>query len=202
MNYSKFLNPFTYIATTKALLLGLAGILVSAALACFGPIHLDGILDMHVGLSNISAGQYFLLFIEGLLDWLIFSCLLYTTAVILSKSKIHFVHILSTQAFARLPILIPILIGALIPLEKTSAYFLHQFGNMGPEIEDVNAFQLFLFALFMLSTLVSIIWMVIWMYKAYSTSAHIKGTKAVVSFIITLIVAEIVAKIVFLFQVQ
>ena len=38
-------------------------------------------------------------------------------------------------------------------------------------------------------------WTVVLMYKAYSVSCNIKGAKAIVSFIIGLIIAEVLSKV-------
>ncbi|MDR3706316.1 MAG: hypothetical protein P4L28_10455 [Paludibacteraceae bacterium] len=206
MNYSKILNPFTYIAGTKTLLWGLAGILITSIFACFGPIHLDGVLDIHIGLNNYSTAgwslQQNLIFLsEGVINWITISGVLYISSVILSKSKVRIVDVLGTQAFARLPLFLSVFIGAFTPLEKASAYFLHEFANMGNEV-DINPFQLGLFILFMLSTIISIVWMVIWMYKAYAISANLKGTKAIVSFIVSILLSEIITKTVIFFLVS
>jgi hypothetical protein len=206
MNYSKILNPFTYIAGTKTLLWGLAGILITSIFACFGPIHLDGVLDIHVGLNNYSSAgwslQQNLVFLsEGVINLIVISGVLYAAAVILSKSKVRIVDVLGTQAFARLPLFLSVFIGAFTPLEKASAYVLHELAHMGNAV-DINPVQLGLFVLFMLSTIISIIWMVIWMYKAYAISANLKGAKAIISFIISVLLSEIITKTVIFFLVS
>jgi len=206
MNYSKILNPFTYIAGTKTLVWGVGGIVITSIFACFGPIHLDGALDIHIGLNNYSSdfwsiGQNLLFLSEGLINWIIISGILYVSSVILSKSKVRIVDVLGTQAFARLPLFLSVFIGAFTPLEKASAYVLHEFANMGNEV-DINPVQLGLFILFMLSTITSIIWMVIWMYKAYTISANLKGTKAIVSFIVSVLLSEIITKTIIYFLIN
>ena len=41
------------------------------------------------------------------------------------------------------------------------------------------------------------IWMVTWMYQAYIISSNLKGAKGIISLIVTLIVAEVVSKLLF-----
>jgi hypothetical protein len=43
------------------------------------------------------------------------------------------------------------------------------------------------------------IWMIALMYNAYTVSCHLKGARAVISFIVALLVAEIVSKVILIF---
>ncbi|MDQ3191921.1 MAG: hypothetical protein M3Q58_10030 [Bacteroidota bacterium] len=56
--------------------------------------------------------------------------------------------------------------------------------------------EIILFILFIIISIALLVLMVVLMYKAYSVSCNIKGTKGVVSFIGALLLAEIVSKIV------
>jgi UDP-N-acetylmuramyl pentapeptide phosphotransferase/UDP-N-acetylglucosamine-1-phosphate transferase len=101
-------------------------------------------------------------------------------ATILSPSKVRAVDIFGTQAFAKYPYLIVSLIS-FIP------YFRFEFHGM----PDLTASLIF----FGLLTIVFTIWTVVLMYNAYSVSANLTGVKAIVSFIVALMIAEVLFKI-------
>ncbi len=62
----------------------------------------------------------------------------------------------------------------------------------------INSTDAVIFFVAAIIAILMIIWMVALMYKAYTVSCNLKGAKAVVTFIISLILAEIVSKILIL----
>lgn len=51
------------------------------------------------------------------------------------------------------------------------------------------------FAAAMIVILVMLVWMVAMMYRAYAVSCNLKGAKAIISFIVALLIAEAVSKL-------
>lgn len=172
-------NPFINIAGTPSLLLGLVIIIVTAVLGGLNNVHYDGVIDIHAGMP--APWPIFLL--ESILSWLLFSVFLLIGAKVLSQSKVRAIDIFGTQAFARYPYL-GISLISFIP------YFHFEFRGM-PEFSA-------LLIIFGLIAFVFTIWTVILMYNAYSVSANLKGAKAVVSFIVALVIAEVLFKIIFI----
>jgi hypothetical protein len=66
-------NPFRFIAGVKALLMGLAIILISASIGSLSNTHFDGVLDVQPG--NEAPLWFFLA--EGLIDWVCMVILLF-----------------------------------------------------------------------------------------------------------------------------
>lgn len=185
---SKFWNPFTYIAGGKALLIGLLGIIVAAFLGYAGAVHFDGVIDIHSGV----AAPYWLFVAEGLVNVLSISFVMYIGAVILSLSKVRVIDIVGTQAFARLPLLLPVAVGSIFPLGRMDDYAMYRFAHIGEKVILTNM-ELTGFILFSISTLVAMVWLIAWMYQGYKVSANLRGAKSVISFVAVVMLAEVIA---------
>jgi hypothetical protein len=170
-------NPFIQIAGARSLFFGLLILVVTAFLGGLNNVHYDGVIDIHAGMPS----PMLLFILEVILSWLLFSVILLIAAKILSRSKVRAIDIFGTQAFAKYPYLFVSLIS-FIP------YFRFEFHGM----PDITASLIF----FGLLTIVFTIWTVVLMYNAYSVSANLKGAKAVVSFIVALVFAEVLFKII------
>jgi hypothetical protein len=169
-------NPFIQIAGAQSLLWGFIILVVTAFLGGLNNVHYDGVIDIHAGMP----APMLLFLLEVIVSWLLFSLFLLIAAKILSPSKVRAVDIFGTQAFAKYPYLVVSLIS-FIP------YFRFEFHGM----PDITA-SLIIYGLL---TIVFTIWTVILMYIAYSVSANLTGVKAIVSFIVALMIAEVIFKI-------
>lgn len=106
--------------------------------------------------------------------------MLYLSALLISKSNVRIIDILGTQILAKAPFLLASAIS-FIP------FFQFEMTTAIPEI-TVNLL------VFGIVSLAIIVWVVVLMYNAYSVSANVTGTKAIVTFIVSLVLAEIAAK--------
>lgn len=171
-------NPFNRIAGARALLLGWLLILLTAIIAFFSHCHFDGALDAHAG----QKGAWWLYLAEPFLAWGSTVLVFYGTGLLVAGPQTRFVDIAGTMALSRWPKIFVALLF-LIPV------------SVPQRASDVG---LPLIA-FGLSALVFSIWMIALMYHAYTVSCHVKGTKAVVSFILALVIAELISKSAFYF---
>jgi hypothetical protein len=183
-------NPFERLAGLPALVYGLLIILLTSAIAFLGNIRLDGVIDLHV--TGRVSWQSCLL--EGLLDWLCMAAFAYLAGLLFSKSSIRLIDVLGTQALARFPVLISVLVSRLCFNANILHYVEYAFLHQGEPV-PVTAGDVLLFACMLLVTLVMTIWAICLMYKAYSVSCNVKGTRGITSFIAALIFAEVVSKL-------
>jgi hypothetical protein len=183
-------NPFERLAGWNSMLLGMLVLLSSALVASFANLHFDGVIDLHFGESV----KFTTTLTECTIDWLCLSGLLYLSGLLFSKSKIRPIDVFGTQALARFPFLISALFSLLFGEKKMLRYIEYKFLHLG-EVVEITALDVVSFGLLMLITLVTLVWMIWLMFKAYSVSCNLKGTKGVVTFIGALILAEIFAKI-------
>jgi len=183
-------NPFKFIAGYQALLIGLAAIMLTSLLGSLSNTHFDGVLDVHTGPR---APLWFFLS-EGLINWISLVIPLLFFGLILSRSALRTVDVFGTQALARFPYLISAV--AFIPLAYASGGedLTAKFMESGFSAIATPALLLTL-GLAIIVAIPMIIWMVVLMYRAYTVSCNIKGPKAIVTFIISLIGAEVLSKI-------
>ena len=184
-------NPFYYVAGGKSLTIGIIILLMTGLLGYIGKFRFDGLLDFHMGSLK---PPLWLSIIENLLSWLVLSLLLLSVGMLLSKSRVRIIDVFGTQALARFPYLI-VAFAALIPGT-------HEFARSLASGRIPHAFStdLMVFAITALLSLIMLVWMVALMYRAFATSFNVSGDKAIVLFIISIIIGEIVSKII-LFQI-
>jgi len=176
-------NPFHYVAGGTALVAGLLIIVVTSLNGALSHSHFDGVLDFHTG----AAAPWWVYVAEGLIDWLVMGVLAYAAGRIVSASQFRAVDVFGTQALARTPAL-TMPVAAMLPGFQRQT---ERFVTMNPEIHVGDVMQ---FAAGIVGILVALIWMVLLMYRAFSVSCNAKGTRAVVAFIVALLVAEGVSK--------
>lgn len=183
-------NPFRFIAGYQALLIGLAAIVLTSLLGSLSNTHFDGVLDVHTGLQ---APLWFFL-AEGLINWMSLAIPLLLLGLIISRSSFRTIDVIGTQALARWPYLVAAI--AMLPEanRKVLGYLIAKY-TQGHTSTLINGADMAIFAVAMFLAVLMLIWMVALMYKAYSVSCNIKGPKAIVTFIIGLIGAEVISKI-------
>ena len=182
-------NPFRFIAGFQALLIGLAIILISAFLGSLSNTHFDGTLDVHTGMQ----APMWLFFAEGLIDWISLVIPLLFFGLIMSRTSFRILDVLGTQALARFPYLIAAL--AMLPEanRRFGTYLMGRFTGAAPVVV-INYVDVFIFVFATIIALLMLVWMVALMYRAYCVSCNIKGAKAVITFIVGLVGAEVLSK--------
>jgi hypothetical protein len=181
------------LAGSKALFLGLAILLLTSFLGSLSNTHFDGVLDAHTGRGV----PLWLFFAENLINWLSMVLFLLLSALLVSRSHWRFIDVLGTQALSRWPTLLTAL--AMLPdaNRRFGAYLMSKLNQSGASM-TISAADTVIFVISTLIALLMIIWMVALMYRAYAVSCNVKGAKAVVTFIISIILAETISKIVIL----
>jgi len=183
-------NPFKFIAGFKALLLGLAVILISGFVGSFSNTHFDGVLDVHTGLE---APMWFFL-AEGVINWICMVVPLFFLGLIVSRSSLRIIDVLGTQALARWPYLISAVVMLPDANRRVTGYLMSTLTQNAPAA-SIAPIDISIFVFAMIVVLLMVIWMVALMYQAYAVSCNIKGAVAIATFIVSLIGAEILSKI-------
>lgn len=183
-------NPFRTVAGSKALLLGLGFITTTSIIASVGGIHFDGVLDVHM----YKSGPMGLFLTENLINWLCMVLFLFLSALIVSRSQWRFIDIAGTQALSRWPTLITALVMLPDANRRFGEYLMSKLGQSSAAA-TINSTDAVIFFVAAIIAVLVIIWMVALMYKAYTVSCNVKGAKAIITFILSLILAEIVSKV-------
>ena len=169
------INPFERVAGWQALVIGLVVMSLTAIIGKINIVTFDGVLDVK---STTVTFSYSASFIVQLIIFLLLFLFMWLAGVCFSKSKIRALDIAGTMALARIPMLLFVIICFLPIIPESLVDF--------PRL-----------IVFSIIGILFIIWMIALMYNAYSVSCHLKGQRAVLSFIGAVIVAELISKIIF-----
>ena len=181
-------NPFVYIAGFKAMLLGLAAILATGAIGAVARTHFDGVLDTHTG----AAAPVWLFLAEGLIDWLCLALVLLLAGRLISKTSFRSIDLLGTQALARWPTLLVVLMTTPPAFARFGQNLAQQLtGGQKIEISGADALLFMAVILLMIPLLC---WLVYLMYKSFSVCCNVKGARAIITFIAGLLIAEVASK--------
>jgi hypothetical protein len=188
-------NPFYYLAGGPALGVGLALIVLTGVIGFFANTHVDGVLDMHTGRE----AALWVFLSEGLVNWLLLSILLFIAGKLLSSSSnVRALDIFGTQALARAPYVLAsaatLLPGFQRRIAALASIIQGNAGEASAVVPDVPGDPI-VFMLVTTFNLLMLAWMVALMYRAYAYSCNLKGSRAVASFIVVLIVAEFLSKV-------
>jgi len=178
-------NPFVYIAGGKALALGLLAILVAGLLGSLSTTHFDGVLDTHTG----RPAPLWLFLVEGIIAWLCVSIVLLILGRIISQTSFRSIDLLGTQALARWPTIFSALVCFPPGVRRFGNQLIEQI-KRGGEFQ-INVADAIVFAVVLIAILIFTCWMVALMYKSFSISCNVKGGKAIGSFIVGVLIAEI-----------
>jgi hypothetical protein len=186
----RLFNPFRFVAGYQALLIGLAAIVLTSHIGSLSNTHFDGVLDVHAGLQ---APLWFFL-AEGLINWISLVVPLFILGLVISRSSFRTIDLIGTQALARWPHLVTATVMLPAANQKVLEYLISKC-TQGQTAAPPDPTDVAIFVVAMFLTILMLIWMVALMYKAYTVSCNIKGPKAIVTFIIGLIGAEVLSKV-------
>lgn len=184
------INPFYFIAGTRALIFGIVIMVLTALMAYFSNTWFDGVLDAHYGAPASFMGHLILL-LAGLLSlWIVFLPM----AKILSGSRIRLVDIAGTIALARFPLFVIAFTGFSNIIPKFNQYVAWMIGK---QLQPVlfTGFEIVHIGFLFLIVFLMIVWMVSLLYNAYRLSANLKGSRAGISFVFGILIAEVISKL-------
>jgi hypothetical protein len=174
-------NPFIYVAGTRALLMGLTAMALTAFVGLYSHTHFDGAIDIHTGKISTLSEQL----LEQLVVWGTTAGLFYLAGLLFSASSIRLVDVAGTMALARWVMIFPAALG----------FLLHVPASQPQTVAEIMKLLTPGFIAVGLLSLVFVIWMVALMYNAFTVSCNLKGSKATGTFIITLILAETISSL-------
>jgi hypothetical protein len=171
-------NPFTRIAGWQAFGLGLVLVVLMGFLGAASGVAFDGVFDMHLFENSVLQAFTFL----GI-DLVSIVLVMWIAGLVVSRN-FRFIDLLGTLTLAKAPFLLMAVFGFWV-----TAPNLYQIMENPYSILQ-NIPLLFLMAL----SFPVMVWSIALMFNAFKVSCGIKGSKLTVSFILSLIVAEIIAK--------
>lgn len=182
-------NPFVYIAGWKALWIGVAVILAAGYLGSYSNTHFDGVLDTH---SGRNAPQWFFL-AAGIVDWLCMGVVFWVIGKRVVKKPFRAIDVFGTQALARWPTVFTAL-AALSPAYTRCIHALIKYSRTQKFSDGFHPADAVVFGTVVVVMLLVLFWMVRLMYNSYKISCDPDREKAGWTFVVGLVIAEIVSK--------
>jgi hypothetical protein len=177
-------NPFTYVAGGQALGIGMLVMAITSVVGFYSHAHFDGVLHMSPGVPS----PFMIFAIEQLVCWLCVLLTFYAGGKFFSTSSIRLIDVAGTTALARWPAIMLVTLGFWINVPHTTL----------PQelLESLTVTTI----VSLLLSIVFVVWMVALFYNAFRVSCNMKGGKGVAVFVVALLVADALSRII-LFQV-
>jgi len=182
-------DPFTFVAGGRALALGLVALVTAGVIGALTGTHLDGVLDFHMGPSR----AIWVVPVESIVDWLCLAIVLFIAGKIASRTAFRAIDLFGTQALARWPSVIVVSASAAPPFRR---FFMDLVTNVmtGHPMPTPSVSEAVVSAFVALVSLAAIVWMVALMYRSYALCCNLKGSRAALTFVVGLLVAEAISK--------
>lgn len=192
--FNFFGNPFERIAGLQALAWGMAALLASTVLGYFSAYHYHGLL--HFGPAPNPAWWCFAA--ERVIVWLVPALLFYSGGLLFSRSRIRPVDVLGTTLFAQIPLLFTNFI-AFLPFYRQLSQIdpgasMEEQIRVTTELMTQPSFWIGIW--FSLLTLVLVILMGYWMFKALAVSCNLKGKVLGILFCVVLIGGDVICRLI------
>lgn len=181
-------NPFQNVAGGRALVIGVAAILVTGLIGSLSNTHFDGVMDVHTGKD----APLWVFLAEGLISWLVMATVMIVVGRIVSRTRFRIIDVFGTQALARWPHVI----SALVALAPPYIVAIDAVADavQGNSVLDLSASTWLGFGLVALVMILMMAWSVALMYRGLAVSCNARGGRAVAGFVVGIIVAEFVSK--------
>lgn len=182
-------DPFTFVAGGGALVLGLVALVIAGVIGALTGTHLDGVLDFHMGPSR----AIWVVPVETIIDWLCLSIVLFVAGKIASRTAFRAIDLFGTQALARWPSVIAVSASTAPPFRR---FFTSLVTNVmtGHPMPTPSLSEALASALVAVVSIAAIVWMVALMYRSFALCCNLKGSRAALTFVIGLLIAEALSK--------
>lgn len=187
--FSIFINPFQKVAGLYALIIGLVFIVSISYLGVIAEVYFPGILDClnsSVVKNPKAPLNFFLLFYQNIISWLVLSILFIIFAKIFQKKNIRIIDFFGTVALSRFPYVI--LTGFLSIVRVMNPSFMNIDITKGYSLHPSIMMSVFGFMV-----IACMIWQVITYFYALKESSGLMGKKLWVGFIASLLLGEVIA---------
>lgn len=182
-------KPFERYSGFPLLLTGLLTTAVGILFSYLFNTRFDGALDVHL----VSKTTLFTSISDAVVVIVVVAILLYL-ATLLVNTKTRFIDILGTVLIARIPMYVLPLFhtGKWIDGLQTALATALKTGDLDG-LSPLSIFMLIAFALFSMAFAV---WSVALLYNGYKVASNAKGSKPILLFILALVLAEIITKVI------
>ena len=192
------LNPFERFSERTLLSWGILSLVIGSIIAFTVHGKFDGVLDLHFG-PHV---QWYGPFLDNLIN--IFSLMIPLMIVgRIVNNKTRIIDVLTTILIARIPFYLLVLFNVNNFMEDLTNRMMSQFQgsvpgrSFGVENLGVGPWEMLLFIVFAMLSILVLIWMITLLYRGFKTATNIKSAPHIVMFSVAIIIAEIISKIIF-----
>ncbi len=189
MDWRILYNPLEALGKRNGFVAAILIVIVLTAVAWWGGVHLDGALDLHLTVQPPSA---LLITLESLIDWLSLGVLLFAASKVFGGNGGAGMH-LAAAGLSRFPYIFAAIIGSRQVLGRVMQKAL----IVGQEEVTVRPQELMTPGVIIgsVALIALIVWSVAILYSGYKKASGTQGGKTVVSFVIGVLFAELVSKL-------
>lgn len=181
-------NPFEKYSDKKLLIFGIIATGLGVFLGfAFNSVY-DGVLDMHA-VINVSLEEAVCFLI---IDLLTIGMVLFVLGKYIN-SKTRFIDVLSTILISKIPIYLLTIINVNGFAHKIGLEI--QISFLKNKINDFSGIFIFELILIAILSLLILVWTLILLYNGFKTATNLRSNKHIVLFVISIITAEIISKI-------
>lgn len=181
-------NPFEKYSDKKLLIFGIIATGLGVFLGfAFNSVY-DGVLDMHA-VINVSLEEAVCFLI---IDLLTIGIVLFVLGKYIN-SKTRFIDVLSTILISKIPIYLLTIINVNGFAHKIGLEI--QISFLKNKINDFSGIFIFELILIAILSLLILVWTLILLYNGFKTATNLRSNKHIVLFVISIITAEIISKI-------
>lgn len=187
-----FFNPFHNYSEKILISFGLIMALIGCGLATNLNARFDGVLDLHF----VEKTNFLNVIIDVTIDIFILSLFIFLVGKYINR-KTRFIDVLSTTLIAKIPFYFLIFFNInnkmfLISKSILSAVTKNEFSN-------IQSNDLLLLVVSGIATFVCLVWSIILLFNGFKTATNSKGSKNMLLFIIAIIAAEVLSKILIIY---
>jgi len=183
------LNPFEKYNEKQLLTAGIGITILGSILGFVFNARFDGVIDLHF----VKKTSFLTIASEIIIDVVCVTILLFILGKYINK-KTRFIDILLPVLIARLPFYLLTIFNSNDFMFKKSENLIKTFQS--GQINNPNSNDLFIMLLFGLISIGFLIWFVIILYNGFKVATNTKGVKNNIFFAISIIIAEILSKVI------
>jgi hypothetical protein len=181
-------NPFERFRENQLLISGFAITALGSVLGYIFKARFDGVLDLHF----VDSVLWFSPFFDNIINIVCASAVFFLAGYIINK-KTRFVDVLVFSIIARAPLYLLTFFNAGGIMSSLGEKVTNNIKtNPLNALEGSDLMTLIIFGLL---SIIFIIWHVTLLYNGYRVASNAKGVKAIILFILAILVAEIISKI-------
>lgn len=185
--------PFEQFSERPLILFGIATTIVLSMTGAFFNARFDGVIDLHFSTPTF--------FINTLTDNAVNIVILSLTLFTLGKfrnNKTRFIDVFTASLISRIPYyLLPFFNWNNMILTESNK-LMEQFMTLQPgTVPQFESTQMFTLILFAGVSILFLVWFIYLLYQGYKVATNAKGAVEVVLFGITVLISEVVSKIIF-----